>query len=177
VMIFLSGSFLLYGHGIQLTIIKKYPCIIVNAKYHGSQGLAHAEVIVRFETEKKEFQSGKTDKNGIFCFYPDQTGKWTIKVDDAMGHRSTGEVAVENDFFEVLPKPTETGEEVKTPGDSQPLPGTQKVEDKSILTQNDTCCHILKIVLGVLLILVITFILHHWKKQKENKKDKNRSKK
>ncbi|MDQ1351419.1 MAG: hypothetical protein QG657_1721, partial [Acidobacteriota bacterium] len=74
VMIFLSGSFLLYGHGIQLTIVKKYPCIIVNAKYHGSQGLAHADVIVRFEKEKKEFQVGKTDKNGIFCFYPDQTG-------------------------------------------------------------------------------------------------------
>ncbi len=172
IAILLSGSFLLYSHGIQLTIFKKYPCIIANAKYHGSRGLAHADVVVRFENEKKEFQAGKTDKNGIFCFYPDRTGKWAVNVDDGMGHRNSGEVAVENDFFEVLPKSTETGEEVKAPGDSHPLPQTQKLEERPALTQNDTCCYLLKIVLGVLLILVMTVILHRWKKQKENKKDK-----
>jgi len=157
---FLSGTFLLHGHGIQLTIIKKYPCIIANAKYHGSRDLAHADVIVRFENDKKEFQAGKTDKNGIFCFYPDQTGKWTLTVDDGMGHRNTGEVAVENDFFEVLPKPAE------------PSPVPRKVEEKPSLTQNDSCCYLLKIILGVLLILVITFILHRWKKQKSKVKSK-----
>ncbi|MCX6581111.1 MAG: hypothetical protein NT166_13110 [Candidatus Aminicenantes bacterium] len=169
---FLSGTFLLHGHGIQLTIIKKYPCIIANAKYHGSRGLAHADVIVRFENDKKEFQVGKTDKNGIFCFYPDQTGKWNINVDDGMGHRNTGEVAVENDFFEVLPKPAETGAEVKATGDSQSSPQPQKVQEKPVFTQNDTCCYLLKIILGVLLILVITFILYRWKKQKSKVKIK-----
>jgi hypothetical protein len=174
VVMFLSGSFLLYGHGIQLTIIKKYPCIIVNAKYHGSRGLAHADVVVRFENEKKEFQAGKTDKNGIFCFYPDQTGKWALTVDDGMGHRSSGEVSVENDFFEVLPKPAETGEEVKTPDASQSSRQSQKVEEKSALTQTDTCCYLLKIVLGALLILVITFIIYRLKKQSDHKHKKNK---
>lgn len=169
---FLSGSFLLYGHGIQLTIVKKYPCIITMAKYHGSQGLAHADVIVRFENEIKEFQAGKTDKNGIFCFYPDQTGRWTAAVDDGMGHRNTGEVVVENDFFEVLPKPTETGEKIKASGDSQSSPQPQKTDEKPFLTQNDTCCYILKIVLGVMLILIVTFIIYRLKKQSGNKKDK-----
>lgn len=155
------ASFLLYGHGIQLTIIKKYPCVVVNAKYHGSRGLAHANVIVRFENEKTEFQMGKTDKNGNFCFYPDQTGTWFVSVDDGMGHRSKDEVGIENDFFEVLPKPIETGEEK--------IEGKREPEEKTAPVQNDTCCYLLKIILGVFLILAISFVIYRLKKQRENK--------
>lgn len=161
-----TASFLLYGHGIQLTVAKKYPCIVANAKYHGGQELADANVIVRFENQV--FQKGKTDKNGNFCFFPDQTGKWTVTVDDGMGHLGKGDMTIENDFFEVLPKPTEHELETKTPTPSQPIPQTQKTEGKSPLTQNtqnDTCCYLLKIILGALLILVITFILYLWKKK------------
>jgi hypothetical protein len=170
-----TASFFLYSHGVQLTIVKKYPCIVVNAKYHGSKALAHADVTIHFENEKTEFQVGKTDKNGNFCFYPDQTGTWIVTADDAMGHRTKGDVLIKNDFFEVLPKPSETEEEIKSTGNTQTQ--SLKTEENANLTQNDTCCYLLKIILGVLLILVLTFLLHLWKKRKDNKKDSKKDKK
>lgn len=166
-VILTAMSFLLYGHGIQLTAAKKYPCIVANAKYHGSRGLADANVIIRFENQ--EFQKGKTDKNGNFCFYPDQTGKWMVTVDDGLGHLGKVDVTIANDFFEVLPKPTETGGETKVPSPSQSTPQTQKTEEKPAFAHNGNCCYFLKIVLGALLILVITFIMYHWQKRKKNK--------
>jgi nickel transport protein len=33
------------------------------------------------------FQSGRTDRNGRFCFFPDAPGDWKVVVDDEMGHR------------------------------------------------------------------------------------------
>lgn len=33
------------------------------------------------------FQSGRTDRNGRFCFVSDLAGDWKVVVDDEMGHR------------------------------------------------------------------------------------------
>ncbi len=33
------------------------------------------------------FQSGRTDRNGRFCFFPDGPGDWEMIVDDEIGHR------------------------------------------------------------------------------------------
>ncbi len=36
---------------------------------------------------EERFQSGKTDRNGRFAFFPDRSGIWEILVYDRMGHR------------------------------------------------------------------------------------------
>lgn len=40
------------------------------------------------------FQSGKTDRGGVFSFVPDAAGSWRVIVDDGMGHYKEVEVAV-----------------------------------------------------------------------------------
>ncbi len=37
--------------------------------------------------QEDRFQSGKTDKNGRFAFFPDRAGTWEVLVYDRMGHR------------------------------------------------------------------------------------------
>jgi len=151
--LFLSTSLLL-GHGIELMKGKKYPCVFIKAEYQGGGAIAHVDVKVFFQEEKKEFQKGLTDKNGVFSFCPDQIGQWTVIVDDLMGHRKSMDITIHNDFFNSQPKKIKN----KTAGEK---------EKKNKFTTNDMCCYLLKIVLGVLLILAITFILHRWKKRHE----------
>ena len=151
--LFFSTSLLL-GHGIELSMGKKYPCVFIKAEYSGSSAAAHVDVKVFFQEEKEEFQKGFTDKNGVFSFCPDQTGQWTVIVDDLMGHRKSMDITIHNDFFNPQSKEIKN----KTPG---------KKEKKIKFTTNDMCCYLLKIGLGVILILVITFILHRWKKRHE----------
>ncbi len=154
-MVLFFSTSLLFGHGIKLTVKEKYPCIIVNAKYHAGKDLADANVSVFFQKEDNEFQKGNTDKNGNFCFYPDQTGKWMVTVDDGMGHRKAEAIVIGSDFFTILPPEPEPKEE-------EPVPVKEVKEDR-----DDICCYLLKIVLGVLLILAITFILYRWRKKQE----------
>jgi hypothetical protein len=161
VIILLFFAPLLFAHGIKVTVEKKSPFIIINARYHGSKAMAHASVTVVFESEKKEFQRGNTDKNGNFCFYPDRAGKWMVTVDDFLGHRKNKEILIDTDFLNPLPKENEI-----TPADKEEE-DKREVEKKPPYNTNEMCCYLLKIVLGVVLILVITFILYRWKKRHE----------
>ncbi len=182
---------LLFGHGVKVKIEKKSPFIIATARYHGGKALNNADVTVRFQTNKNEFQTGKTDKNGNFCFYPDQPGKWTTSVDDGMGHRGKKEITIDNTFFNPPTTPVTAKEppqkELKEIKETQqPKPAKENKENKENkekkekkkekipLTQNDMCCYLLKIVLGVVLILVITLILHNWKKKMESGTEKKK---
>lgn len=142
VMILLFSASLLFGHGIEISVGKKYPCVFLKVDYQGGNTMTHVDVSVFFE--KKEYQKGNTDKNGVFSFCPDQTGKWIVIVDDLMGHRKRVEIIINNEFLN---------------------PPTKNNDLKPVITKKDACCYLLKIVLGVLLILGITFILYRWKKK------------
>jgi len=43
----------------------------------------------------EEFQKGRTDARGRFCFFPDRKGKWEVLVNDGQGHGATVEVLVD----------------------------------------------------------------------------------
>jgi nickel transport protein len=47
----------------------------------------YARVTVLAPGANLKFQSGRTDRNGRFCFFPDVSGNWKVVVDDEMGHR------------------------------------------------------------------------------------------
>jgi len=49
--------------------------------------MSYARVKISAPGAKLTFQSGRTDRNGRFCFFPDTPGDWKVVVDDEMGHR------------------------------------------------------------------------------------------
>lgn len=163
IMVLFFSVPVLMGHGVKVTLEKKYPAVLVNARYHGGKVLVNASVSVsiRFEKEKKEFQTGKTDKNGSYCFYPDKAGQWTVTVDDLVGHRGKKTITLTDVFF----TSSSPLEKEKTPKQNTPA-GTEK-KGESSFPGNEWCCYVLKIVLGVLLILVITYIFYRVRKRQE----------
>jgi len=161
----LTWTSLVFGHGISLTVEEKSPFILIGAAYHGGKALGNADVTIRFDTDETVFQAGSTDKNGNFCFYPDRPGKWTASVDDGMGHRGKKDILLDDGFFHPPAAPVK---EVQPKEDEKVKEEKEKKEEKKVpITRNDMCCYLLKIVLGAVLILVITFLLHRWKKKME----------
>lgn len=175
---FLAAPFLL-GHGITVTAEKRYPGVIVNARYHGSKALVNASVTIYFEKEKNEFQKGNTDKSGNFCFLPDKAGNWLVIVDDLIGHRGKKTVTVTEDFFKLSSSQDEKKSELT------PVKEETKSGEKEEISKKNTqmqpvetgepassgggwCCYLLKIVLGVFFILAITYFFYRMRQAKES---------
>ncbi len=59
----------------------------VSAAYSDGTPMSYARVKITAPDGGPTFQSGRTDRNGRFRFYPDGLGTWTVVVDDEMGHR------------------------------------------------------------------------------------------
>jgi len=170
IILFFAASFLL-GHGVTVTAEKRYPGVIVNARYHGSKALVNASVSILFEKKKEEFQKGYTDENGNFCFLPDKAGEWIVTVDDLIGHRGKKTVTVSEDFFKSSSTLDKEKSEVTPVKEeiSKKSTRVEPVETKELASSGDEwCCYLLKIVLGVFLILAITYIFYRMRKPKES---------
>ena len=163
IMILFTAAPFLLGHGVTVTAENKYPCVLVNARYHGSKALVDASVTVRFQAGKEEFQKGNTDKHGNFCFLPDKAGQWIVTVDDLVGHRGKKTVTVTGDFFKTSSTQDREEKEEISKKSTQMETGETK---ESTSSGGDWCCYLLKIALGVLLILVITYIFYRMRKPK-----------
>ena len=61
--------------------------IVVTSQYDTGEPMSYARVRISAPGAKLPFQSGRTDRNGRFCFFPDAPGDWKMVVDDEMGHR------------------------------------------------------------------------------------------
>lgn len=61
--------------------------ILVEAEYDDGEPMTYASIEIFDSEENLPFQSGRTDRNGRFLFYPDKTGDWEVVVTDGMGHR------------------------------------------------------------------------------------------
>lgn len=59
----------------------------VRAEYDDGGPMSYAEVEIRAAEEGSAFQTGRTDRNGMFLFLPDRAGKWRVTVNDGMGHQ------------------------------------------------------------------------------------------
>ena len=110
VPLFLAVIFLLppglYGHGVTGKV--DAGAMVVSAEYDTGEAMSYARVMVLAPGEKLTFQSGRTDRNGRFCFFPDAGGDWKVVVDDEMGHRL--EVAVPVDENLALAATQQLGE-------------------------------------------------------------------
>ena len=75
----------LFAHGVKGTV--KEGGLVVTAQYDTGEAMSYAKVKISAPGAKLTFQSGRTDRNGRFCFFPDTPGDWKVVVDDEMGHR------------------------------------------------------------------------------------------
>ena len=69
--------------------------IVVSAMYDTGEAMDYAKVTILAPDANLKFQSGRTDRNGRFCFFPDVSGNWKVVVDDEMGHRLEVNVTVD----------------------------------------------------------------------------------
>lgn len=84
---------LLYAHGV--TGKTGTGGIVVSAMYDTGEAMDYAKVTILAPDANLKFQSGRTDRNGRFCFFPDVSGNWKVVVDDEMGHRLEVNVPVD----------------------------------------------------------------------------------
>jgi len=75
----------LFAHGVKGMV--KEGGLVVTAQYDTGEAMSYARVRISVPGAKLPFQSGRTDRNGRFCFFPDAQGDWKVVVDDEMGHR------------------------------------------------------------------------------------------
>lgn len=75
----------LHAHGVMETVGSGG--MVVTAQYDTGEAMSYARVNISAPGAGLTFQSGRTDRNGRFCFFPDGAGDWKVIVDDEMGHR------------------------------------------------------------------------------------------
>lgn len=75
----------LMAHGVMAEVGKGGT--VVAAKYDTGEPMSYAKVKIAAPHTKIPFQSGRTDRNGRFCFFPDIQGTWKLTVDDEIGHK------------------------------------------------------------------------------------------
>lgn len=75
----------LFAHGVRGMVDEGG--LMVTAEYDTGEAMSYARVKISAPGARLTFQSGRTDRNGRFCFFPDVTGDWKMVVDDEMGHR------------------------------------------------------------------------------------------
>lgn len=137
-VVFMSPS-LLYAHGVQGSV--ENGGLVVTSEYDTGEAMSYAKVAISAPKAKLTFQSGRTDRNGRFCFFPDIPGEWTVVVDDEMGHRLKVEVPVDKALA---------------------LPAHQEDEEAGQGSLN----RYEKAVMGVSIIFGISGILFWWKGQR-----------
>jgi nickel transport protein len=99
-ILIISGFSTLQAHDITFDIFKSRPAVVIRACYSGAEPVSWASIAVYAPSEAKTFyQNGRTDKDGYFAFVPDAPGKWTVRIDDELGHKKNAVVAVSPDFL------------------------------------------------------------------------------
>lgn len=89
-----------FAHSVGYTILKNGVGMKVFYEDVEKTPMSYAEVKIYSPEDKNiEFQSGVTDKNGCFVFYPDRTGKWKIEINDGMGHGIIKEIEISEDLI------------------------------------------------------------------------------
>jgi len=101
--------FRLYAHGVSGRV--DAGGIVVSAQYDSGEAMSYAKVKISAPGAELTFQSGRTDRNGRFCFFPDAPGDWEVVVDDEMGHRLEIVVPVDEDLaLQATQQPGEAGQ-------------------------------------------------------------------
>ena len=98
------------AHGIYIDYSFDYPLASLNIYFSKASPVVDANVSVYSPNSGDLYISGKTDENGNFGFQPDVPGKWTVKVDDGMGHLKTTVIDIEDFSAQIVSEPAHSRE-------------------------------------------------------------------
>lgn len=82
--------------------------ICATATYDDGEPMSYEGVEISAPDSELPFQSGRTDRNGLFCFKPDSPGDWQLIISDEMGHQIRLKTTVNQDM--ALPQSKATHE-------------------------------------------------------------------
>jgi nickel transport protein len=84
--------------------------------YDDGEPMGYVKVSVTAPGLDQPFQSGATDRNGLFCFAPDRNGHWLATANDGMGHQHKLTVTI-SDPLSDAPTVTTTADSAVSGGD------------------------------------------------------------
>jgi nickel transport protein len=91
----MAMPFSAFAHGTDYRLIGKEAVVAAEFFYSDKTPMQYAEVLVFSpESDKVEYQNGRTDQNGRFAFLAETPGEWQMKVNDGMGHAVHATVTV-----------------------------------------------------------------------------------
>ncbi len=85
------------AHGVR-GITSTRETICATATYDDGEPMSYSGVEISAPDSKLPFQSGRTDRNGLFCFKPDKPGEWQLIISDEMGHQIRLKTTVSQDM-------------------------------------------------------------------------------
>ncbi len=95
-LIYLNG--VSWAHGVSYEMVETSPAITFRSAFSSGEPIAYGEIMIYSpENSEVEYQNGRTDKNGVFSFLPDQKGIWKIEVNGGLGHKLMFDVEVSAD--------------------------------------------------------------------------------
>jgi nickel transport protein len=113
-----------FGHGVEvydLTGGEGRPVRTIYFKYSTGEPISFAKIkLFPPSTRGKDVESlvTITDRNGIICFVPDESGEWRVDMEDGMGHKGSINVTAALDGPDAA---ADAGKGAKTPEGRAPL--------------------------------------------------------
>ena len=157
---------ILPAHGIEVKVSYDSQFVELTCLYSGGVPVRDGSVTVQLSGVEEVFQRGFTDQNGTFTFSPDRAGEWTVRVDDGMGHGKRQKIHIGASFLgPAADRATEKIVKEPMPDDKQDLVSAD-TEDNGIPFSAVPVW--LKLLLGVSLILNISFFMSLWSRRKKN---------
>ena len=84
-----------WAHGVAYEMVETSPTVTFKSGFSSGEPISYGQVLVYApDNTEVEFQNGRTDKNGVFSFLPDQPGVWKVEVDGGLGHKLIFDVEV-----------------------------------------------------------------------------------
>ncbi|MDR3356164.1 MAG: DUF4198 domain-containing protein [Spirochaetaceae bacterium] len=90
-LVFPAGVF---GHGVEIYDVsdEDRPVRVVCFKYSTGEPVSFARIkVFPPSTIERNVESlvSITDRNGVYCFIPDEDGDWRVDMEDGMGHKGS----------------------------------------------------------------------------------------
>ncbi|MBA3036145.1 MAG: hypothetical protein FP814_06585 [Desulfobacterium sp.] len=146
VAVFITVQFLFVTSGLShgtLSHVTRCVGYLITSEYDDGEPMSYATVEIKSPDSNIAFQTGHTDINGHFMFFPDKQTQWQITITDGMGHRIAVNTDVNADTID--PKPI----------------GTKSQTFFSGMT------HAEKIIMGLSIIFGIFGLCYGWKAKRE----------
>ncbi|MFP3043263.1 DUF4198 domain-containing protein [Treponema primitia] len=84
----------IFGHGVEIYDLTSEDRAVQTIRFQYSTGESMSFAKIKIfppSTAKNNVESlvSISDRNGIFCFIPDEVGEWRVEIEDGMGHKGS----------------------------------------------------------------------------------------